>query len=323
MPCEHQSPETLEKGNMNGIRLGHNIPSHKAGKEQGSQAHNSRGTTGLYRDEDIYTHSNVQTNVKSIKGYGKKVTELQQQHGNYSCVLMNHKNHSHEEETRAQKQVRPKPGPQLAKELTTYKDGFTFSSNIKARTSTTSRSVHKSKVLPSYIKAHQTLVTRRQEGPPSLFRVSSGYRAISSQALFKNRPDTNAKIRVDLYPKQTQNALKKAVIQARTEAHKGITPPGEKEDPNVQPGTTRSAGTTTAPLKAPPGGEGQDQDGIGAGPGTRARDRAREGAGPGTMAKEVAGSGTRRDTRTRTGSATGQPQTIRSQLIVTDVNYSG
>ena len=87
-----------------------------------------------------------------------------------------------------------------------YKDGVTVSSNIEARTSTASRSVHKSKVLPSYIGAHQTLVTRLQEGPPSLFRVSSGYRAVSSQALFKNRPDTNVKIQ-----QQTLHPLGEAV----------------------------------------------------------------------------------------------------------------
>ena len=215
MPCEYLSPETLEKWNGYGCRLGHTFLSHEAGMEQGSQAHNSSRTTGLYRDEDIHTHSYVQTGVKSIKGHGKKVTEFQQQHGNYCCVLMNNKSHSYEEGTRALKQALPKPGPQLARELTTYmdkhgkvdirdgnyKDGVTVSSNIEARTSTASRSVHKSKVLPSYIGAHQTLVTRLQEGPPSLFRVSSGYRAVSSQALFKNRPDTNVKIqRQTLHP---------------------------------------------------------------------------------------------------------------------------
>ena len=168
MPYEYLSPETLEKWNVYGPRLGHTFLSHEAGMEQGSQAHNSSRTTGLYRDKDIHTHSYVQTGVKSIKGFGKKVTEFQKQHGNYCCVLMN--------------------------------------SNIEARTSTTSRSVHKSKVLPSYIGAHQTLVTRLQEGPPSLFRVSSGYRAVSSQALFKNRPDTNVKIQ-----RQTLHPLGEAV----------------------------------------------------------------------------------------------------------------
>ena len=156
---------------MHGLRRGHTYRSHKAGMEQGSQAHNSGRTTGHDRDEDIHTHSYVQTNAKSIKGYDKKVTEFQQQHGK---GLTTHMDKHGKDDIR----------------VGNYKDSATASSNTKARTSKASRSIHKSKGLPSYIGAHQTLVARLQERPLSRFKESSSYRAVSSQAPSKTRPTT-------------------------------------------------------------------------------------------------------------------------------------
>ena len=53
--------------------LTHTFLSHEAAMELWTLALNSSWTTVFYRDEVIYTHSNVQTYFESIKGYGKKV----------------------------------------------------------------------------------------------------------------------------------------------------------------------------------------------------------------------------------------------------------
>ena len=78
MPCEYLSLETLEKWIVYGFLLCHTFLSHEAAMELWSLALNSSWTTVLYRDEVIYTHSYVQTYFESIKGYGKKVTEVKE-----------------------------------------------------------------------------------------------------------------------------------------------------------------------------------------------------------------------------------------------------
>ena len=78
MPCEYTSIETLEKRTVIGFRLCHTFRSHEAAREPGNPARNSSGTTVLYRDKA--THSYVQTNFESIKGYGKKMTEVKERH---------------------------------------------------------------------------------------------------------------------------------------------------------------------------------------------------------------------------------------------------
>ena len=78
MPCEYTSIETLEKRTVIGFRLCHTFRSHEAAREPGNPARNSSGTTVLYRDKA--THSYVQTNFESIKGYGKKMTEVKEGH---------------------------------------------------------------------------------------------------------------------------------------------------------------------------------------------------------------------------------------------------
>ena len=58
------------------------------------------------------------------------------------------------------------------------------------------------KAPPDTRPKHWTFVTRPHEGLPTRLRVSSGHRAVSSQAHVKNRPDTNAKIqRQTLHPR--------------------------------------------------------------------------------------------------------------------------
>ena len=49
----------------------------------------------------------------------------------------------------------------------------------------------KSKVVPSYIVAHQWFVSKLLAWIPSLFKVSSGFRAIFSEVVFRNRKETN------------------------------------------------------------------------------------------------------------------------------------
>ena len=131
------------------------------------------------------------------------------QYSPYCCVLMNDESHSYEEVTRVLEKVLPKPTPQLARDLTTYvdkagkavvrvgtyKECMTVSGNIEARTRIASRTVLKSKVVPSYIVAHQNFVMRLLEWLPSLFRVSSGFRAIFSQVLFMEGPETSVKVK--------------------------------------------------------------------------------------------------------------------------------
>ena len=131
------------------------------------------------------------------------------QYSPYCCVLLNDESHSYEEVTRVLEKVLPKPTPQLARDLTTYvdkagkavvrvgtyKECMTVSGNIEARTRIASRSVLKSKVVPSYIVAHQNFVMRLLEWLPSLFRVSSGFRAIFAQVLFMEGPETSVKVK--------------------------------------------------------------------------------------------------------------------------------
>ena len=181
---------------MHGLRRGHTYRSHKAGMEQGSQAHNSGRTTRRDRDEDIHTHSYVQTNAKSIKGYDKKVTEFQQQHGK---GLTTHMDKHGKDDIR----------------VGNYKDSATASSNTKARTSKASRSIHKSKGLPSYIGAHQTLVARLQERPLSRFKESSGYRAVSSQAPSKTRPDYKNGVNVSSNSKARTSIASRSVLKSK------------------------------------------------------------------------------------------------------------
>ena len=115
-PYEYQSHKTLGKWNVHGLRRGHTCRSHEDGREQGSQAHNPSGTTGLNRDENIHTQPHAQTNAESIKGYYKKVTKIQQQHSKGPTTHMD------------------KHGKDDIK-VGNYKDGATASSNTEARTS--------------------------------------------------------------------------------------------------------------------------------------------------------------------------------------------
>jgi hypothetical protein len=78
MPCEYLSLEALEKWIAFGLRLCHTFLSHEDAKELWSLALNSSGTTVIHRDEVTHTHSYVQTHLESIKGYGKKVTEVKE-----------------------------------------------------------------------------------------------------------------------------------------------------------------------------------------------------------------------------------------------------
>jgi len=130
------------------------------------------------------------------------------QYSNYCCVLMNDASHSYEEVIRVLEKVLVKPTAQLARDLTTYvdkagkavvrvgnyKECVTVSGNIEARTRLSSRSVLKAKVVPSFVVAHQAFVMRLLEWLPSLFRVSSGFRAIFAQVLFMSSPSTCVKI---------------------------------------------------------------------------------------------------------------------------------
>ena len=78
MPCEYLSLETLEEWNGFGFMQCHTFLSHEVARERWRKAHNSSRTTMLYREEVIYTHSYVQNYFESIKGYGKKVTEVKE-----------------------------------------------------------------------------------------------------------------------------------------------------------------------------------------------------------------------------------------------------
>jgi len=101
--------------------------------------------------------------------------------------------------------VLPKPPPKLATDLTTYVDKHgkavirvgnyqecaNVSQNIESLTRINHATVLKSKVVPSYIVAHQWFVSKLLAWIPSLFKVSSGFRAIFSEVVFRNRKETN------------------------------------------------------------------------------------------------------------------------------------
>ena len=82
-PLQTKATDGIETDATDGIEtdtrtsgLYHTCLSHEAATERRNLARNASGTTVLYRDEVIYTHSYVQTYIESIKGYGKKMTEV-------------------------------------------------------------------------------------------------------------------------------------------------------------------------------------------------------------------------------------------------------
>lgn len=76
MPCEYLSLDTMERWIVFGFMLCHTFLSHQPAMELWTLALHSSWTTVLFRDEIIYTHSYIQTYFESIKGYGKKITEV-------------------------------------------------------------------------------------------------------------------------------------------------------------------------------------------------------------------------------------------------------
>ena len=86
-PLQTKATEGIKTDATDGIKtdtrtsgLYHTSLSHEAATERRNLARNASGTTVLYRDEVIYTHSYVQTYIESIKGYGKKMTEVKEGH---------------------------------------------------------------------------------------------------------------------------------------------------------------------------------------------------------------------------------------------------
>eukprot|EP00092_Neocalanus_flemingeri_P020804 GFUD01022541.1.p1 GENE.GFUD01022541.1~~GFUD01022541.1.p1 ORF type:complete len:1872 (+),score=427.20 GFUD01022541.1:98-5617(+) len=127
------------------------------------------------------------------------------QYSNYCTVLLNDENHSYNDVIRILTKVLPKPPPKLATDLTTYVDkhgkavirvgNYQECVNVSQKIETLTRISHatvlKSKVVPSYVVAHQMFVSRLLTWIPSLFKVSSGFRALFSQVVFMNRKETN------------------------------------------------------------------------------------------------------------------------------------
>jgi len=127
------------------------------------------------------------------------------QYSNYCTVLMNDENHSYNDVIRILTKVLPKPPPKLATDLTTYVDkhgkavirvgNYQECVNVSQKIETLTRIQHatvlKSKVVPSYVIAHQWFVSRLLAWIPSLFKVSSGFRALFSEVVFMNTKETN------------------------------------------------------------------------------------------------------------------------------------
>jgi len=127
------------------------------------------------------------------------------QYSNYCTVLLNDENHSYNDVIRILTNVLPKPPPKLATDLTTYVDkhgkavirvgNYQECSNLSQKIESLTRTNHsmilKSKVVPSYIVAHQWFVSRLLAWIPSLFKVSSGFRALFAEVIFMNKKETN------------------------------------------------------------------------------------------------------------------------------------
>ncbi|CAH0391487.1 unnamed protein product [Bemisia tabaci] len=76
MTCEYLSLDTMEKWIIFGFMLNHQILNQEQPNKLWVSALESSWVIMLFRDEVIFIHSYIQTFFDSIKGYGKRVSEL-------------------------------------------------------------------------------------------------------------------------------------------------------------------------------------------------------------------------------------------------------
>ena len=96
---------------------------------------------------------------------------------------------------------KPSSNGRLATDLTTFVDKYgkavisvgnysecsKISAQIEAHTRLYNSTVLTSKVVPSYIVAHQEFVTRLLAWIPSLFKISSGFRALFAEVFSRSK----------------------------------------------------------------------------------------------------------------------------------------
>jgi len=130
-------------------------------------------------------------------------------YSNYCTVLLNDENHSYQDVIRVLTKVLPKVTSKTCTDLTTYVDKHgkavikvgnypdceVISKRIEGLTRITYTQVLKSKVMNSYIVAHQAYVSRLLKWIPTLFERSSGFRAIFSEVVFMDSPETNVTVK--------------------------------------------------------------------------------------------------------------------------------
>ena len=125
-------------------------------------------------------------------------------YSNFCCQLINDEHHSYQEVIRVLENVLPKPTKQLAQDLTTYVDKVgqavivvgsyqeccAASQKIESLTRIRHSTVLKTRVVSSAVVAHQQFATRLLAWLPSLFKVSSGFRALFAEVALSSQADT-------------------------------------------------------------------------------------------------------------------------------------
>jgi NCK-associated protein 1 len=76
IPCEYLSLETMERWIVFGFAVCHPSLSHQTASDLWTLALSCNWVVALFRDEVVYIHSYIQSFFESIKGYGKKVSEI-------------------------------------------------------------------------------------------------------------------------------------------------------------------------------------------------------------------------------------------------------
>jgi len=127
----------------------------------------------------------------------------------YCTVLLNDDSHSYQDVTRVLTKVLPKVTSKTSADLTTYVDKHgkavikvgnyqdceQVSKKIESLTRASYSSVLKSTVVKSYAIAHQAYVARLLKWIPTLLERSSGFRAIFSEVMLMDSPETNVTVK--------------------------------------------------------------------------------------------------------------------------------
>ena len=159
---------------------------------------------------NIVADFNNQLDLKSGAKEKELFPDLQYplRHSNYCVVLLNDENHSYEDVIRVLKKVLPNAQEKTVVDLTTFVDKFgkavikvgkyqecqAVSERISSLTRLPHSTVLKSAVVTSLQVAHERFAARLLSWVPSLFKKSSGFRALISQVLLMRSEATNVKI---------------------------------------------------------------------------------------------------------------------------------